>query len=494
MQFFSRSDAKKDALILEQQATIAQQQVTIEQLQATVAEQQAIIAELHATIAELRAIISDLEAKLNANSKTSNRPPSSDGLSKGKPKQRSLRQRSGKRPGGQLGHPGTSLTWAEDPDEIVEHTPPPLCDVCAAPLPEAHVVEARQVTDLPPIHHITIEHRVMEAQCSCGKICRGDFPENVNAPLQYGPQIRALAVYLTQHQMLPIQRTCSLLNEIFDVSFSEGSVQAACTQAAALLEPTVDAIAAALRDAKVAHADETGIRIKNSLHWMHTLVTPFLTWIGYDKRRGSEAMIDFGILPYFHGTLGHDGWHAYRHFNCLHSLCNAHHLRELAALIKNQQLPWATAMTELFQEACHAVNESGEGKVSEERYAEYLIRYEAILCQGEAAHPVLPPSGKRGKTKQSDATNLLLRLRKYRDDIWRFAQDPAVPFTNNLAEQAIRMPKVKQKVSGTFRTSEGAKRFCVIRSYVETLRKQGHRLLDALTKVFQGETPQPRLV
>lgn len=458
------------------------------------AEKDALILSLQAIIVELRATIAQLEAKLAANSSNSNRPPSSDGLKKGPPKPHSLRQRTGKKPGGQPGHPGSAMAWAEDPDQIIVHAPPPVCDACNVPLPEPKLFASRQVFDLPEIRYDVTEHRALESQCSCGKLHRGVFPDGVDAPMQYGPQVKGLAVYLTQHQMLPLQRSSDLIRDLFDLSFCKGAVSQANIEAAALLTPVVDMIAGALRSAPVAHADETGMRVEEKLHWMHTLVTPLLTWIGVHRRRGAEAMEHFDILPHFRGTLVHDGWESYRGFkDCIHSLCNAHHLRELKALAEDHGQLWAQQMGKLLQEACHEVNVSADEKLLPERLAYYRTLYDDILCAGERDHPPCPPSGKRGRTKQSSATNLLRRLRDYADEVWRFAVDAAVPFTNNLAEQAVRMPKVKQKISGSFRTKKGAERFCTIRSYLETLRKQGDHLLDALTLAFQGNVPQPRL-
>ncbi len=457
-------------------------------------EKDALILSLQATIAELQARITFLEAKLAADSTNSNRPPSSDGLSKGSPKPRSLRQKSGKKPGGQPGHPGTTFAWSENPDHVIVHAPPSHCDACKSPLPEPTRFASRQVADLPEVRYVITEHRAMESQCSCGKLHRGVFPDGVNAPMQYGPKIDAVAVYLTQQHMLPLQRTSAIINDLFDLSFSEKTVLQAVADAAEFLAPTVDTIADALRNAPVAHADETGIRIESKLHWMHTVGTSLLTWVGCHKKRGQVAMNAFGILPHFRGTLVHDGLESYRSYKkCTHGLCNQHHLRELKALAEDHKQPWAEQMGKLLQEACHEVNVSDDGTLPQKQIKKYRSRYEAILRIGERKHPVRTPSGKRGRTKQSSATNLLRRLREHADEVWRFAADPKVPFTNNLAEQAVRMPKVKQKISGGFRTQAGATRFCVIRSYLETLRKQGENLIDALTQAFQGTVPQPRL-
>jgi transposase len=467
------SHAEKDALIISQQARIAA---------------------LEATVLTLEIRLAELEAKLAADSTKSNRPPSSDGLKKGPPKPRSLRLRSGKKPGGQPDHPGTTLAFSENPDQIVVHALPPLCDACNEPLPESTAFTARQVFDLPEIRFTVTEHRVMEVQCLCGKAHRGEFPVGVNAPVQYGPNVTAVAVYLTQHQMLPVQRTSDLITDMFGLSFSAASVQQAIVDAAERLAPTVDAIADALRKAPVVHADETGMRVESKLHWMHTAATPLFTWLGCHKKRGTEAMNEHGILPHFRGTLVHDGLKWYRSFeDCLHSLCNQHHLRELKALVEDHQQQWAEHLGMLLQEACHEVNVSENGCLTPERIEDYRARYDALLCTGERENPARAPSGKRGRTKQSTATNLLGRLRTHADDVWRFAGDPEVPFTNNIAEQAVRMPKVKQKISGGFRTKQGVERFCVIRSYLETMRKQGHHLVTTLTQAIRGVVPQPHL-
>jgi transposase len=267
----------------------------------------------------------------------------------------------------------------------------------------------------------------------------------------------------------------------------------AAAQAAARLGPAVDAVACGVQSAAVAHADETGLRVAAKLHWLHTVTTPLLTWVGVHAKRGYEAMVDFGILPSFRGVLIHDGWASYRHFDCLHGLCNAHHLRELAALAEDHGQGWAARMSDLLKAACHEVNRSAAGRLPDKRLRSYRARYYAIIRSGEREHPVRASSGKRGRTKQSSATNLLRRLRDGVDDVWRFAREPNVPFTNNLAEQAIRMPKVKQKISGGFRTDDGARIFCVIRSYLETMRKQGANLFGTLITAFEGAVPQPRL-
>lgn len=447
---------------------------------------------MRALVIEQQALIAELRAKLAEDSHNSNKPSSTNGF-RTPPKPKSLREKSGKKSGGQPGNPGKNLMPVENPDHVIVHVPPTVCDDCGTLLPEPSIAEKRQVFDLPVMRYESTEHRLLQTICRCGKLHRGAFPDEVTATVQYGPRIRAAAVYLINQQMMPLRRTTETIEDLCGLSISEATVVAACAEAEERLHPTVDAIAAALQNVPVAHADESGLKIGGKLHWLHVVVTVMLTLIGFHKKRGEEGMSALGVLNAFQGTLVHDGWESYRKLSCVHALCNAHHLRELIALFEQGQT-WAARMIDLLRQACHEVNQAADGVLDEERRAWYRATYEAILCEGERDHPwVESPSGKRGRPKQSKATNLLWRLRTYADDVWRFISDPNVPFTNNLAEQAIRMPKVKLKISGGFRTAAGARSFCVIRSYLATMRKQGANLFEALTSTFQGDVPQPCL-
>jgi transposase len=257
------------------------------------------------------------------------------------------------------------------------------------------------------------------------------------------------------------------------------------------LEATVAAIAQAVVATPVVHADETGMRVAGKLHGLHVLATGLLTWRGMHPNRGQQAFDAFGLLTAFVGTLIHDGWKPDRDLACTHALCNAHHLRELTYLFEEMGQAWAQRLIEMRVAACHEVAAAGS-PLSADRSAQFRSRYWEIITAGEAAHPRAPPSGKRGRTRQSKAVNLLPRLRIYADDVLRFMTDHGVAFTHNLAEQAVRMPKVKQKVSGCFRTLRGAQSFCTLRSYLDTQRKQGANRFHALTQTFQGNVPQPR--
>jgi transposase len=450
----------------------------------------ALVCQLSEQVATLTTKVAELEGRLAKNSRNSSKPPSSDGLNRPKPKSQ---RKAGQKPtGGQKGHAGHTLKKVAEIDHIEPHVPPERCDACGAPLTNAVVVEARQVFDIPLLSHEVTEHQVLEAVCSCGKTHRGEFPAGVSAPVQYGPRLKAAVVQLTHHHMMPVSRTGDLVGDLFGLPISDATVLAINAQARTILAPTVSAMGEALKTTPVVHADETGMNVAGTLYWLHVLATNVMTWIGCHANRGKKAFDAFGILNEFVGTLIHDGWKPYRDLACIHALCNAHHLRELTYAFEEMGQAWANRMIELLVAACHEVDQAG-GVLTPDRLLFYRTEYDAILTAGEAANPRAPPSGKRGRTRQSKALNLVDRLRDYADDVWRFATDHNVPFSNNVAEHAVRMPKVKQKVSGGFRTQAGLDTFCTIRSYLATLHKQGTNLFLALTQAFQGTVHQPRL-
>jgi len=443
----------------------------------------------------LSARVQELEARLRKDSHNSSKPPSSDGLTK-KPK--SLRESSGRKPGGQAGHEGTTLKRVATPDVTVHHPLPKHCDRCGANLgtqADALVEDRRQVFDLVrPVVQVT-EHFGYELLCRCGQRHHSIFPTHVTAPVQYGPAIKSTLVYLTQGQLLPMQRTAQIMSDLFGVKISAGSVHTSITQVAQTLAPSVMQIAAAVIASPVVHFDETGQRVGARLRWLHCAGTPQLTWYGAHDKRGKIAMDDFGILPIFEGVAVHDGWASYRDYACTHGLCNAHHLRELIFLEETTQQTWPRKMIDFL---LRAKDHADAAKLAQHPLASKQInvlrrQYKVILTQGERDNPRLTHAKikQRGRIKQSPAANLLLRLREHAGDVLRFLTDARVPFDNNLAERDIRMPKLKQKTSGCFRTITGAESFCTIRSYLATLRKQGRNVFHALTLAFQGNPPNP---
>ena len=438
----------------------------------------------------LTAKVTELEGRLALNSRNSSKPPSSGGY--GKPHYNRSKDDDNKKPrGGQKGHPGHTLKTSEHPDHVVPCPPPSHCDRCQAPLPTGTVVETRQVFDIPcPPPEVT-EYQVTEARCACGKVYRGTFPVGVSGPVQYGPHIKAAVVQLSHHDMMPLARTGKLTGNLFGLPLSDATVLAIHAEAKAILDPIVTHIGETLKTAPIAHADETGMHVSGKLYWLHVVSTSLLTWIGSHAKRGRQAIDAFGILNAFVGTLIHDGWKPYRGLNCTHALCNAHHLRELTFIFEEMEQKWAHRLIDLLTGALEEVK-TLKGPLPVERMAYYRQRYDETLAEGESANTRASSSGKRGRTKQSKARNLLDRLTLYADDVWRFASDHGVPFSNNIAERDVRMPKVKEKISGGFRTLTGLENFCTIRSYLATIHKQGNNTFQALVLAFQGTPLQPR--
>ena len=443
---------------------------------------------LKAEVASLKEEVANLHGQLAKNSRNSSIPSSAEGLKKTK----SMRKPGSRPPGGQAGHSGSTLRQVVHPDHVVDHPLPDVCDACGESLTGQATTETRQVFDLPPVKIEVTEHRIHALRCTCGKLHRSEFPDEVTAPAQYGPGVKALAVYLTQHHMLPVARAAKVLEDLYGVPISAGTVQAMIGEAGERLVPTVAQIADAVAQADVAGADESGFRVAGKLNWLHAAVTDALTWLGLHAKRGKAAFEDFGLLYRLKGTLVHDGWASYRELTCAHALCNAHHLRELTFVHEECGQAWAERMIDLLVAAHHETVAANGKPLTALRIQSIRTHYEVILAEAAAANPEKPASGRRGRTAQSVPFNLYRRLRDHADDVLRFTTNPLVPFSNNLAEQAIRMPKVKHKIAGCFRTTEGARAFCTIHSYLATLQKQHFDIFQSLVQVFKGNTPQPR--
>lgn len=455
--------------------------------------------------------IAQLENRLAKDSHNSHKPPSSDGLAK-KTKKKSSRQKSGKAPGGRPGHPGTTLHLVDQPETVIRHDPSD-CAGCGAALDgvgEEVGFERRQVHDVAPLVALDVtEHRAFGKVCPvCQSTTSGSFPEGVRRPVQYGERLKALCVYLQEYQLLPFARTRELLLDLFGAAPSEGTLDNALAECHAGLLEVEEAIKRALiTEADVVNLDETGARIGAKTHWVHQAGTEELTFYAHHRKRGREAMEAIGILPEFGGTSVHDCFSSYfTYSSCAHALCNAHLLRELSAIDEQdakqqqRQQQWAGQMIELLREIKVTVDqarEAGKLRLEDEKREDFEARYGRLVAEGSKANPPPPPTPgkkKRGRPKQSPAKNLLDRFDKHRESVLRFMNDFRVPFDNNLAERDLRMVKVRQKISGCFRSSEGASRFCRIRGYISTLRKQGVEVLSALQSVFAGEDPyMPRL-
>jgi transposase len=427
--------------------------------------------------------IAELERRLGLDSSNSGKPPSSDGLKK-PPRVGSLRERSGKKSGGQKGHRGETLRRSETPDAIIDHYPA-ACTECGAALTAAtatgHV--ARQVFDLPePRPLVVTEHRAHGCRCAgCGTETRAGFPEGVAAPVQYGARIGAFVLYLLHYQLLPEKRLAALMADLFGVKLVTATIARISQDCARRFQGFADAARDRVADAPVKHMDETGFRIGGKTQWLHIASTLWLTFYRVSPKRGS-------LLASVTGIVVHDHWKPYYTLTgVLHALCNAHHLRELKALVEIEKEDWARKMQRLLRRACHATNLARERAVLLKPSLIALIerRYDAILADGLAFHeaqPALTKAGRRGRQPHRVGHNLLLRLSTRKQDVLRFLTDPQVPFTNNLAERDGRMMKLRQKISGGFRSEDGAKDFAVIRSVLSTARKQGWDILKTLTE------------
>src|SRR5215208_6918107 len=449
----------------------------------------------HEMIASLTARLNELEDRLAKNSRNSSKPPSSDG-SVTKPEPKSLRGRSGKKPGGQKGHAGTTLSLVENPDHVLMHSPEE-CEGCGRSLAEEAVAsdwERRQVVDVPPILALEVtEHRSRRKRCSgCGRITTAEFPEEASArAVSYGPRIEALSVYLMEYQLLPYERASELLSDLFgEPAPGVGTLHSALRRSFEGLERTEEEIEERLRQARVGHFDETGLRVGVKGMWVDVASTAKLTHYAVHEKRGSEATEEIGILPSFRGVAVHDGWSAYQQYEqCAHALCNAHHLRELTFVEEEHKQEWAGRMKALLSEIEEAVRKEaacGQTHLAPEKIGDFEGRYQRLLEAGLEANPPPEQPGKRGRPKQTKGKNLLDRLDKHREAVLRFMRDFGVPFDNNQAERDLRMVKVRQKISGCFRTKEGAAAFCRIRGYISTVKKQGENVLLALEGVFRG--------
>ena len=438
-------------------------------------------------VRELEARITELEARLNKNSGNSSKPPSSDGLSKPNPK--SLRTPSGKPSGGQPGHKGTTLKRSGQVDRVVCHAPS-FCD-CGVDLTDAKVIaeESRQVLDLPAARMDVTDHRAQTKLCSsCGRTKRGEFPVGVESTVQYGSGFKALLVYLRDVQLIPFRRIRQMCLDLYGQSVSESTVVDAERECFVELDEFEVMLKSALAAANVVNADESGMRVKESLWWLHVATTPELTHYGIDKQRGKDASDAIGILPLFFGTLVHDCWAPYFKYDQVrHGLCNAHVVRELKYQHEEMGQAWAEEMMDLMAEM-YLVNLEGDRDKIAEQMETWRLNYDEILKRGESLQPPIPKKalGKRGRAAKGKTRCLIERMLKYRESFLLYLTDPEVPYSNNLAEQAIRMAKVKQKISGSFRTIPGSKYFARIRSYIATARKQQRDVFDMITNVFLG--------
>jgi transposase len=467
-----------------QQRTIDSLSEDIGRLKRQISRLKAALGEARGEVDWLRRRNAELEKLVAKDSHNSSRPPSSDPPWAKRTK--SLRRPSGRRVGGQPGHAGRTLRLTQMPQRVVTHRPA-RCHHCSGSLVGARAagVERRQVIELVPAKLRVTEHRAEVVRCaSCGRRTKAEFPEGVTATVQYGPFILARALYLHDYQLLPYARTAEAMKELFGCAISPGTLATAVRRCATGLVETEVKIKRGLRRSPIIHADETGLRVKGKLAYVHVASSERLTHYAADVRRGKAAIDEIDILPQYRGTCVHDGWFSYTHYpDCRHALCGAHLLRELTYFEELSEVTkvWASPLKELLLEMKGAAEREG-APVPTWQVEELTACYDRLVAGGQGAQP--PPDVPQLACRQ--ARNLLRRLERRKQEVLLFLSDPSVSFDNNLAERDLRMVKLQQKVSGCFRTGEGARRFCRIRSYVSTARKQGRGVLHALEGACRG--------
>ena len=453
------------------------------------AEKDALILLLFDAVVSLEGRLKALEERVEKTSRNSSKPPSSDGLRKGAAQPR----RRGETPsGGQAGHPGQTLRMVESPDMVVDVRPAGAC-VCGLELSEQEAVlkERRQQIDLPEPRVVVTEYRQWSVPCACGREHCEAFPTDVTPNVSDGPRLKAYAVGLVEGHVVGLERTGEILANQYGVSPSDGTLQSWVKQASERLAGEYEATRAAVLEAKVGHFDDSGRRVGGVLHWLHVGACERAVHDSTHPKRGQEAMDEAGILPLFNGCAVHDHWKSYWHYTeAAHALCNAHHLRALIDLAESTGHWWPVALRQLLLEGLEAVKQAqaqNRTALDPVFVADLLARDDEQVANGLAVFPVKPPDpDDKRRTKQHPATNLLLRLRDDKTEVWRFLTDWRVPFDNNRAERAVRPVKVKLKVSGGFRSQAGAKAFCILRSVWETTRLNGRNPFEVLRVAFTG--------
>lgn len=428
-------------------------------------------------------IVSLMANRLNLSSRNSSKPPSSDPNREKKP-----RKKGDKRPGGQNGHTGRTLEKVDTPDKVE------MLKVDRAKLPKGKYTEVgyetRQVFNIE-INRVVTEYQAQILEDENGKRFTAEFPAGVTQPVQYGNTVKAHAVYMSQFQLIPYDRMTDYFADQLGIPVSAGSFFNFNRQAYDLLGTFEALVKQKLKESALAHADETGVNINGDRRWLHCCSNDLWTFLYPHEKRGTEAMDEIGILPSFKGILCHDHWKPYYRYECIHSLCNAHHLRELTRAWEQDKQSWAREMHKLLESINQKVLDAG-GVLSKYMQQKFRQQYRNLIAAADNECP--PPDesrtkGQKGRIKRSKSRNLLERLRDFEDDVLRFMTIPDVPFTNNLGERDIRMTKVQQKISGCFRSFEGATIFCRLRSYLSSCRKHGISSSDALELLFEGRLP-----
>jgi transposase len=459
---------------------------TLKNVERTLREDKSGSPQMRAMMDLLVVIINLLLGKLGINSKNSSTAPSQDPHRKRGSKRKARGKK--RKPGGQNGHEGASLQREENPDRIE------IIEVDRRTLPggpyRSAGWESRQVIDIE-ISKLVTEYRAEIVEDARGNQFVAEFPAGVSRPVQYANRVKAQAVYMSQQQLVPYERIRDYFADQCNIPISAGSLFNFNQQAFGLLEAFESIVTRQLIVQPLLHADETGINVNGSLVWLHSASNHRCTRFFPHANRGGEAMKAMGVLEHFRGTLCHDHWKAYFQFNCTHALCNAHHLRELESAWEQDAQRWARQMQDLLLEMNDATTKA-EGSLDDKAAHNFRKRYRNVLTRADSECPPPIPQdhpGKRGRIPKTKSRNLLERLREFEAETLRFLTDPLVPFTNNQSENDIRMTKVQQKISGCFRSFEGAQIFCRVRSYLSCCRKHDLSPTEALQTLFSGRLP-----
>ncbi len=454
------------------------------------------IVELETKLELMEERLKKLEAFIHQDSHNSHQPPSSDREKKNYSS--SNQQKSKRSTGGQPGHRGTTLKRIANPDFVEKHDVK-QCSCCGKSLRhvKARCIDKRQVIDIPTLKAMVTEHQ-SETKCCpyCDTVTQAPFPDDVTKVVQYGNRIKSITTYLMQHQLIPSERTTQCMKDLFDCSISEGSLFRWSQELSDTTDISYDAIKECVATSPVIHNDETGVNCENKNYWFHIATTSFATYLTVHPKRGKEAMDAAGILPRFRGTTVHDMWASYFRYESRHAVCNAHVLRELTFALEEFKQRWAG---KLKKQLCriHTLVETRRTSnilmLDKRTLHHNRVHYNALIAKGLRNNPRQRPTPHvRGRVKQSKVRNLLERLRNHADSVLLFMYDFTVPFTNNLAERDLRMAKVKMKISGCFRSPDGANIYCRIRSYLSTARKNGFTSFNAIVSAFNGQPFIPK--
>ena len=443
--------------------------------------------------------IAELEKRLGRNSSNSSLSPSSDLFGRNSTPEspnRKARRALGKKQGKQPGTEGKHLAQRVDPDEVINHIPT-ACSNCKADLIDAPIesIESRQVFDVPKPLLSCIEHRSERRRCSCGTITAGSFPSEARSWACYGPRIRAVALYLLNRQHIPTERTSEAIADLFGAEVSTGFLDSLYSEGTELLAPFLSEVLEQLKRSDVVCMDETSDRLSKKKVWFHVASNELLTLISANLSRGKSAIEKLGLLPDFSGTAVHDRFGIYFDYqNATHAVCGAHLIRNLASVAEVQrQSAWATGMCELLLEMKDAAQQSRDlcqSQIPDEILGSFLSRYDSLVAMAFLANPD-PAKGAKRNSLQRESYNLAVAFSKHKESICRFGSDLKVPFTNNQAERDFRMVKLHRKISGSFRSIEGAERLAAVRSYISTAKKQGRGALEVLTMLFEGNPWMP---